>query len=79
MTDTPNAPRTSVDFTLADLNSSHATFAAWLRVELVDAGAAGFGIEGGVRIHRTIPRDSWEALGSPVVLPVTVHNASAGQ
>lgn len=63
--------------TLTELLGGLATFDAYLRVEPTDAGAEGFGIEGAVRITRSIGREEWEALGSPIVLPITLHNVTA--
>jgi hypothetical protein len=76
MTDTPNAPRVTVDLRLDRLDEL-ARFTSYLRAEPVDAGAEGFGVDGAVMIVRTISRDAWEGLGCPVVLPITLHNVAA--
>ena len=76
MTGNPNTPRVTVNLTLDKLDEL-ATFAAYLRAEPVDGGAAGFGIEGAVRIVRSLSREAWAAMGSPVVIPITLHNVRA--
>lgn len=76
MTKPPNTPRVHVTLTLQQLDDPGAVFRAWLRAEPADGGADGFGVAGAVPIHRRIGRDEWEALGSPVVLPITLHNVA---
>jgi hypothetical protein len=66
-------PPLPVTLTLSKLDEL-ATFTTYLRVEPADPAADGFEIEGAVMISKTISRDSWEGLGSPVVLTVTLHS-----
>lgn len=74
MTTTPNTPL-SVTLTLDKLDGM-ATFAAYLRLETTDSATEGFGLEGAVRVAKTIDREAWEALGSPVVLAVVLRSVS---
>jgi hypothetical protein len=76
MDNNPTPPRVTVTLRLDQLDQL-ARFTSYLRVEPLDAGAEGFGIEGATLIVRTISRDAWEGLGCPVDLPVTLHNVAA--
>lgn len=71
MTSTPNSPL-AVTLTLQRLDG-RAEFGTYLRTDVTDDGAAGFGIEGATRITRSMDRDAWEALGMPVVLDITLR------
>jgi len=64
-----------VDLTLDQLDEL-ARFTAYLRVEPVLGSAEGFGIEGATMISKTISRDTWEGMGRPVSIPITLRTVA---
>lgn len=64
-------PPLPITLTLVKLDDV-ATFMTYLRLEPTDPAAEGFGLEGAVLVSTTTSRDSWEGLGMPTVLAVTL-------